>query len=276
MIRIMNYNTIITFLCIVILLTITSIKIEEKYRDYLSKPTIDIVIARYNENLDWLCDAAIKDKITDSRYKTNFYIYNKGVNNVTPNFMSCYKNIVDVHIIQLENVGRCDHTYLHHVINKYTSLADVTVFLPASCDMEIKQYKTYFIFEKVYRDLNTVFITETQGNIYEGMKDFYIDSWAPSHESNKINQDDTMDLASPRPFGEWYIHVFGNKEMHFNDITYHGILAVSRKHILQRNIQFYRGLITHVDKHHNPEAGHYIERSWSAIFKIPDDRKFKL
>lgn len=268
----MIQNTIITFLCLVILLAIVSINIGEAYRN--KKPTIDIVIARYNENLDWLCDNTVKNKITDNAYKTSFYIYNKGVNNATPRFLECYSKIVDVHVIQVENVGRCDHTYLHHIVKNYNSLADVTIFLPASCDMDIKQQKTHFIVDKVYTELDTVFITEIAYNIYEAMKDFYLDNWKSSHDSNKINEDESMELAQPRPFGEWYLHVFGTEELHFNDITFHGILAVSREHIQQRNLSFYKKLIRHVDKHHNPEAGHYIERSWSAIFKVPDDRKF--
>jgi hypothetical protein len=29
----------------------------------------------------------------------------------------------------LANVGRCDHTYLHHIVERYEALADGTLFL---------------------------------------------------------------------------------------------------------------------------------------------------
>jgi hypothetical protein len=83
-----------------------------------------------------------------------------------------------------------------------------------------------------------------------------------------------MELASPRPFGEWYSHMFGEQEKHRTGITYYGILAVSGEHARQRDIASYKQIIHHVETHQNPEAGHYIERSWSTIFKIPENRKF--
>lgn len=250
-----------------------SLHIYEKYTDK-KKPTVDIVIALYNEDLDWLCDDMIKDNIAKNDVKTNIYIYNKGMNNVTPRFMECYKTIVDLHVIELPNVGRCDHTYLYHIINNYTSLSDVTIFLPASCDMDFKVQKTVKVISKAYSDIDTVFIDETNQNIYDSMKDFTLSQWFSSHKANHINTDYSMELANPRPFGKWYLHVFGEEARSYSSVTFYGIFAISRNHILTRPIKMYEKLISHVDKHHNPEAGHYLERSWSAIFNIPDDRKF--
>jgi hypothetical protein len=267
-------NTIIIFVCLFILLGISSsLFISEAYKN-ASKPRIDIVIARYNEDLDWLCDEEIKTHLGNPDFKTSIYIYNKGINNVTAKFLECYKTLVDLHVIQLPNEGRCDHTYLFHIINNYTSLANVTIFLPASCNMEWKNAKTRYIIRKAYTDIDTVFIEEQSGNVYETMKDFSLSSWLSSHESNKINTDDKMKLAEPRPFGPWFMHVYGEEDKQYGSMTYHGILAISRKHILGRDINFYKNLITHVEGHHNPEAGHYMERSWSVLFKVPDDRKF--
>lgn len=264
--------TLLTFACIIVLLLVISINTHETYVNS-AKKTVDIVIARYNEDLDWLCEDSVMNTITNSSLKTSIYIYNKGINNVTPKFMECYGTIVDLYIIQLPNVGRCDHTYLHHIVKNYHNLADVTVFLPASCDMDFKYEKTRFTIDMAYADIDTVFIIDDPSNVYDAHKDFYLDRWMSSHESNRINTNDTMELASPRPFGRWYTHVFGMKGKQFSGITYYGILAVSRKDIQGRKVSFYKNLITHVEGHNNPEAGHYIERSWSAIFQISDDRK---
>ena len=69
----------------------------------------EIVVARYNENLDWLKEIKkSKDlKIT---------VYNKG------------KDDIDVPFITLPNIGRESHTYLYHIINNYDNLADQTIF----------------------------------------------------------------------------------------------------------------------------------------------------
>jgi hypothetical protein len=66
------------------------------------------VIAKYNENIDWL-----------NRLKHNYVIYDKSSNPVSGS-------------ISLPNVGREAETFLHHIISNYDNLDDVTVFLQAN------------------------------------------------------------------------------------------------------------------------------------------------
>jgi hypothetical protein len=65
-----------------------------------------IVVARYNENLEW------------SKQFLNVIIYNKG----TP-----LTN--DFNQILLNNVGREGHTYYKHIYDNYDNLAEYTIFL---------------------------------------------------------------------------------------------------------------------------------------------------
>ena len=82
--------------------------------------TIDLVIARYNENLDWLKEY--------SKYKFNrIFLYNKGETEIT--LPESYKPPI---YEKLKNVGRCDHTYIHHIIKHYDNLGDVTFFVKGS------------------------------------------------------------------------------------------------------------------------------------------------
>lgn len=67
---------------------------------------MEIVIAHYNENLNWIIEIPTDYKIT---------IYNKGNNIDFPN-------------IRLENIGRESMTYCHHIINNWDNLADYTTF----------------------------------------------------------------------------------------------------------------------------------------------------
>ena len=69
----------------------------------------EIVVARYNENLDWL------KKIKKSK-DLKITVYNKGPDDI------------DVPFIRLPNIGRESHTYLYHIINNYDNLADQTIF----------------------------------------------------------------------------------------------------------------------------------------------------
>ena len=67
---------------------------------------ICIIVARYNENLEW------------TKQFSNVIIYNKG-NPLTDDFNE----------ILLNNVGREGHTYYKHIYDNYDSLSDYTIFL---------------------------------------------------------------------------------------------------------------------------------------------------
>jgi len=69
----------------------------------------EIVVSRYNENLDWL------KKIKKSK-NLKITVYNKG------------KDDIDIPFIKLPNIGRESHTYLYHIINNYNNLSDQTIF----------------------------------------------------------------------------------------------------------------------------------------------------
>ena len=67
---------------------------------------VNIVVARYNENIDWT--KKINHKVT---------IYNKGKSDIENNH------------IKLKNIGREGETFLYHIVNNYKNLDDITVFL---------------------------------------------------------------------------------------------------------------------------------------------------
>jgi len=79
--------------------------IGEKFK----KNEVRLVIARYTEDVRWV-----------SAYNDIAIIYNKGRPNITAK--------VD-NIIELENIGREGHTYLHHIIENYDRLKDRVIFL---------------------------------------------------------------------------------------------------------------------------------------------------
>jgi hypothetical protein len=54
--------------------------------------------------------------------------------------------------------------------------------------------------------------------------------------------------------------------MTVNWITFYGIFSIDKRDIIQNTVEHYKRFLELVNTHSNPEAGHYIERSWSAIF----------
>lgn len=73
-----------------------------------NRNNINIVIARYNENLDWALP-----------YNDISIVYNKGPDDLS-GFINLHKII---------NVGREGHTYLYYIITNYNNLPKRTIFL---------------------------------------------------------------------------------------------------------------------------------------------------
>ena len=75
----------------------------------VSKTNLDIVVSRYNENLEWC-----------KPYAEMCVVYNKG---------EPLKNNFGYKIRHLKNVGRESHTYLSHIVYNWDSLNEYTMFL---------------------------------------------------------------------------------------------------------------------------------------------------
>jgi hypothetical protein len=224
-----------------------------------STQNIELVISRYNEDLEWLkYDPFNKYKVT---------CYNKGENE------DFYKPR-DMKIIKLENVGRCDHTYIYHIFNNYDNLSDLNIFLPGSSDMSHKKELAKKMVGEIESHGDTVFI----GRQYEkGIKhtfyDFSLDEWSASDAKNKkLNPEKKLFPSEIRPFGKWYEHHFGDKFSNY--ACYYGILGFHKKHILQHPKSYYELFLEEINKSSNPEVGHYFERSWEAIFGPLTGAKF--
>lgn len=213
---------------------------------------IDIIVSRYNEDLEWMNEEPFN--------KFQYIVYNKGLNDEF-----CKNNVKE--IINLPNLGKCDHTYLYHVVNNYDNLADIIIFFPGSLNAEYKKQKAVKILNYVISSgyNNAFFLGNYQNDIFETFKDFKLDDWKTSDEKNyKLNSESQLQLCRLRPYGKWYRYFFGNIKAKWN--TYLGIFSIDKKDIVQHPRQRYELLVNTLSSHSNPEAGHYIERSWGAIF----------
>jgi glutaredoxin len=227
------------------------------------EPNIEIVVSRYNEDLEWL-------KSKKFRYPTT--IYNKGTNDNFYKPKGCK-------VVKLPNVGVCVHTYLHHIIENYDNLSEITMFLPGSCMDSHKQNKTLTTLSKTMATKNTVFIVNKhENNILDdiSISNFQLDDWKSTNVQNQeLNTESSLKKCKIRPFGKWYNQNFPNITV--NSINYHGIFSISKAHIQNRSKDSYKELIKFVQTHKNEECAHYFERAFLAVFHpIPDEFLYNL
>jgi len=211
-----------------------------------------MVISRYNENLDWLRDEPFNEY--------SHVIYNKGKNE---NF---YKSSNLKRVINTKNVGRCDHTYLYHIIQNYDNLADITIFLPGSVALGPKLPKARDLLNKIKNKKSAVFANASRfNNVKSELYDFTLDSWAATDSANlELNPESELELSKIRPFGKWFENKFG--DIVITHVVLQAIFSVAKNDILQHPKQYYENLITGLSNSSNPEEGHYFERSWEAVF----------
>jgi len=222
---------------------------------------IKLVVSRFNEPIDWF--------ETSPFDKFKIKCYNKGPK-INPDQIKD-KNRID--ISELPNVGRCDHTYLYYIVENYDNLPDIVIFLPGSCLDDEKNAKTKFIINKTIQTKNTVFQGYKLPDIANNIYDFNLTAYVCKNpENKKLNPEFELKLSPIRPFGAWYLHNFGNIKVNF--ISFHGIFSVHKSHILAHPKEYYENLLGYLDTHSNPEAGHYFERAWAAIFYPVEDECF--
>jgi hypothetical protein len=218
---------------------------------------IELVIARHNESLDWL-----KEEPFCNYYHT---IYNKG------NDTNFYVNFKTLNVLSLENIGRESHTYLKHIILRYDTLPTLTVFLPGSLDKNLnKKWKARYIltfFQKDKKYNTTMPGVYHEGPIQKELYHFQIDTWCSKLKMDKFTGPNSiLDPCMIRPFGKWHKHVFGDIETRI--VPYGGVFSVSYDDIKKHKKKRYETLleIMEYENSSNPEVGHYMERSWEAVF----------
>jgi len=219
----------------------------------------EMVISRYAEDLAWLNNYPYN--------KLSYIVYNKGDDDKfvkTPNATA---------ILNVKNVGRCDHTYLYHIVQNYDNLKDVTIFLPGSVEMTYKNIRASAIIESVDSEPKSTMVVHYYPDVKTVLENFELTDYGSTNSTNLLkNNESKLHPANPRPFGKWYANTFG--DLKINYVSYLGIMAVSKKHIHNRPKEFYENLMKQLETHSNPEVGHYFERAWVAVFHPMDDLKF--
>ena len=202
-----------------------------------------IIIARYNENIEWL-----------HRYKEfKLVIYNKG-------------RPLDYEgkgkIINLPNVGRESHTWLHHIISNYDNLDDVNIFLQGRIDdLGVLAY------QDIYKYLDECISKGFSVSRFGILGPFHWGKYLglannSKYKKNIINKS----LYPPEISFKELAQTFINKIPLFTITSYGGCFAVSNYLIKQHKLSLYKELLDILSINDNPLEGHYMERLWCYLF----------
>lgn len=205
-----------------------------------------LVIAHFRENLDWLSGVSVENL-------NKIYIYSKD-----PEFPK--DRMPNVQIIQhryLPNIGRESHTYLTHCINRYTELEDFTIFLqgdPLVHGISLDIINKWILKSSDHNFTHTKNYREYPLNW--GLRNGRLDHWYTPTQKSKYNMND------------WFKEYITSENIQKHRIYYNGIFGISKEFILSRKKEEYSLIINNELNTINPEAGHYMERSWYYLFNI--------
>lgn len=211
----------------------------------------ELVIAHYTENLNWVRNLPAGLLTT---------IYHKGPEELT-----------DRPSVSLLNVGREAHTYLHHIVNRYDSLAEWTIFCQG------KPFDHAYDFKKTLRKM-----------VLEPWNCLDCTGFKPGAIQTIPGQDfrwlghliDTDDNQGHRLFRPWSKNEDGrgldlqgfHRALFDNDgpDSYTFVLgaqfAIHRDVVLRQPVSFYeRALQVSISF---PDAAHCFERSWDRVFGV--------
>ena len=170
----------------------------------------------------------------------------------------------------LPNVGKCDHSYLHHIVTCYDRLADWTVFSPDGPHDHLRGRTMADALIPGER-LKVPYLHRGRDWGPDGRlrwKDLFFQiphrdgkSWGQRYADGEI-------APCSLSFVEWAKKYVGHDPDGPDWPGYQpgGILAVPRKAITYLPCEFYARLRDQLSHHREPEEGHYCERAWVVIF----------
>lgn len=194
----------------------------------------ELVVARYEEDLAWTRNVPTAIRVS---------VYDKNGNAPYPG------------AVELPNVGREAHTYLHHIIHRYDSLAPLTVFCQG------KPFDHVFDFHKrlqaLAQDPASVAGFRWFGHIIDtddnrGQRLFV--PWSKNEDHHEL------DIAG------FHHALFGHEGPNEYVFQLGAQFAVTAELIRRRPIDFYRHALKISISF--PDAAHCFERSWDRVFGV--------
>lgn len=237
---------------------------------------VDIVIARYAENIDWVLPAVMK--VRDQVGSAAIYLYHKGGQDdaALQVFATASKALgIPLHFERLENLGRESHTYVYHILTHVLQEDNVsgtraTVFLQGTVADHMHTWYRFpaneaaFILSLIHEanmDGGSVSFANTwerEMGACSGHYNFRILEWKGD-----------LQPKSEIPFGDWYVNNINSWPDKSKCLRWWpgALFCVRNSHIKRRTKDYYENLL----KQHmyiNPEVGHFMERAWLGIMSF--------
>lgn len=203
----------------------------------------EIIVAHYNENLEWL-----------RPYADNVIIYHKW-NEIEPRFPV-------KKWIKLENVWREGHTYLYHIINNYDNLADISVFLQGNISDHVENGSAYNKIEKYLDETKKIGFSMSSLSLLLKKEPQIIWYWKFKDMMDKNNIKWKINT-----FSDFYYAVFKTRQPSIIYTFYCWNFAVAKERILKREKSFYENIINYLKVSSNPLEWYFLERLWVEIFR---------
>lgn len=203
-------------------------------------PTLELVVARYAEDLLWLRRVPRRFRVT---------VYDKGAEDpVLPQRHHLTR-------VQIPNRGREEYGYLRHILDRYDDLADITVFSQGKPFDHVpdfhKQLHALAFHQLAVADFHWLgFIIDEDDA--EGRLLFQ--RWACNPEGDTL------------PMNEFWNELFAEAPPHVKTFYPSAHFAVTAECVRRRPREFYqRALQLSAEL---PHAGHCFERAWDAVFGV--------
>lgn len=190
---------------------------------------VNIVVAKYNENIEWT--KKLHHKIT---------IYDKSENPVDGS-------------IKLKNVGREGETFLYHIVNNYHNLDDVTVFLQGN---PFEHLQLLVGWRSILTDKEIDLVCDkinTEINDSCDFTTFYQVLYNDQNGTNGVN----TSQACIEYYGETYTNF---------TVAPGAQYIVPKKYILARPLDFWKKL--HLAMYDETLNGYCQEQLWYLAYKI--------
>lgn len=229
---------------------------------------IDIVVAQYNENLTWLTRL---EGVVAPFAKHNIVVYSKGSTTKEPDTNYKNTNLIPMKTIRLPNVGRETHSYLTHIIERYDTLADCTMFVQGyigdhiGVDVDPIVWMKERIAEACASESSWVSggsgLSQDAENHAEGAYSSQYTFNVHHHKGNVLNEKGEV-------FGDWLqglgtIEPFYQRNHHPHIIWYKGAcFAATREAIRRVPLKVWQAIHASVSHDVNPIGCYFMERAW--------------
>lgn len=240
----------------------------------LKSQDVEVVIARYNEDISWISRLA--------ETGVRICIYNKG------SHLDVIELPPGICVTDLPNVGREGDSYAQHMFRRYDTLAEYTVFLQADPFVHSPHLMDILLnipkHNKLWRRYQTLSLRHSEAippqNLVKESEKVREQSFS-THTLNSLEFHDEDSVS----FYKDYIDFFSLPEG--TNVSHHFLDSVGLGHLLPQNLLVakfafaalfgvprnairrhprgvYKKIIDLVDAH--PCVGYVLERSWKVIF----------